>query len=959
VSGIATSLTVLSRAGVRAAPQAQVEPVLGRSKEIAALRAFLDRPRTDQARSDQAGTGPGVLWLLGEGGIGKTTVLSLGCRLAARAGMDVVRLEGRSVPHHPGAVVEQLVRATQTASSNDPPRTTTSPAAVTGLDRLRLSHVLIEALGAAIELRPLLLAIDDVDVVDRPSQECLAFALRGLTGGRLSVLLSSRECPRPQLGSLDATHHVIEPLVPQASADLVHRQLPSLVSPVVDRLCAEAWGNPLALVELPKALTAPQRRGEHPLPTPLRLTSPLRRVFGDGLDHLSARAQELLVLAALERTGDLGVIRAAHAGSHDVEHLDQAEDLGLVEVRDGGRTLLFTHPLVRAAVLERAGTPSVRAARRALAAAVAEDPERHAWQVADGLVGADDEVADLLESAAHHAADRGDPAAAANAESRAAELTSDADRRGARLMQAAYLRASATGELSAAARLLSEATSVSPGVHATLRAAATAAQLLQAGETPLEAIHRLLADTIEAFPPSKDDGRDGGDVTSLEADLVDAFGHLFDVSFQAARVDLWRRYTELATRFEPRLRPTLRLRTQVLPDLTRAPQQVVDELGAQLRRLSTARNATEVVEVGTVALHLDRLAECRTPLLRIAEDASRGGPATPAVRALMLLSIDDALTGQLEQATSRAHAGLELARALSQNQPLWGFELVLSLTAAFTGRLGDVETLTEQMLAWAQPRGALLVEQYVHYARGLASLGTGEAEDAYLHFTAINSAGRLTPFSDLAMWSAFDLVDAAVHTGRHPDAIAHATALTDSGVARLSPRLAFRVAAASALTATDRLAVPRFEATLALSGCERWPFERARVHLAYGARLRRLRRSEAKGHLVTAYEIFRRLDMPTWARMAAQQMRAEGFPLLAELRPRPPQLGARDRQIATLAAAGLSNREIGARLYLSPRTVGSRLYRIFPQLGITSRAALRDALDSLPEPNPDPSSGQV
>ena len=934
---IATPLNFLSRAGVRAAPTAPAEPVLGRGREVRALRTFLT----------QTGAPSGVLWLLGDGGIGKTALLSLGCRLAAGAGMGVVRLDGQSVLPYPGAGADQVIRVVQVASLHDPPGIPTPTSGRSALDQLRLSHMLMEALAAASEERPLLLAIDDVDALDRASQECLAFTVRGLAARRFGLLLSSREPPRPPLGSLNATRHVIGPLGRQASDELVHRQPRPPTSPVVDRLCSEARGNPLALVELTNALTPAERRGDRPLPTPLRLTPPLRRVFGEGLDDLPTQARELLVFAALERTGDVAVIRSAHAGPHDVEDLDGAEDLGVVEIRDSGRTLVFAHPLVRAAALERADAPTVHAARRALAAAVANDPELHAWQLADGLVGTDDEVADLLEAAGRHAADRGDPAAAAMAESRASELTGDADRRGARLMQAAYLRASATGELTAAARLLSEATSVSPGVCSTLRAAATAAQLLLAGEAPLEAIHRLLADTIEAFPPSEGLEAAG---TSLEdhPDLTDAFGLLFDVSLQAARVDLWSRYTELARRFEPRLRPTSRLRTEVLPDLTRAPQQVVEALSLQLRGLPTARKATDVIEVATLALHLDRLGECLTPLLRIADEASRGGPPAPAVRALMLISIDDALTGQLDQATRRARAGLDLARSLSQNEPLWGFEMVLSLVAAFTGRLPQLETFTSQMLAWAQPRGARLVGQCVHYVRGLARLGAGRPEDAYLHFTEINPAGTLTPLSTLAMWSAFDLVDAAVQTGRHPEAMAHAAVLTDSGVARLSPRLALRVAATSALTATDRLAPPRFDAALGLAGCERWPFERARVHLAYGAVLRRLRSAEAKGHLVSAYEIFRRLEMPPWARMAAQQMRAEGFPLPAEMRPRQPRLSARDMQIATLAAAGLSNREIGARLYLSHRTVGSRLYRMFPQLGITSRAALRDALESSP-----------
>jgi DNA-binding CsgD family transcriptional regulator len=167
-----------------------------------------------------------------------------------------------------------------------------------------------------------------------------------------------------------------------------------------------------------------------------------------------------------------------------------------------------------------------------------------------------------------------------------------------------------------------------------------------------------------------------------------------------------------------------------------------------------------------------------------------------------------------------------------------------------------------------------------------------------------------------------------------------------------SPRLALRVSAADAMCAPDSRASTLFEQALAIPYVDRWPFDRARVHLAHGTRLRRLHRpADAQPHLITAYETFRRMGARGWARRTAEEMRAAGLPTPAG--PHPPRtvLTGRDLEIAGLVAAGLSNQQIGSKLFLSPRTVGSRLYRIFPRLGVSSRAALRDALADQPGPD--------
>jgi DNA-binding CsgD family transcriptional regulator len=195
-----------------------------------------------------------------------------------------------------------------------------------------------------------------------------------------------------------------------------------------------------------------------------------------------------------------------------------------------------------------------------------------------------------------------------------------------------------------------------------------------------------------------------------------------------------------------------------------------------------------------------------------------------------------------------------------------------------------------------------------------------------------------------ALWLVMEVVEAAVRSGRRHEAEAHATAAHDARLSEISPRLALVTAGSAAMCAPDETSRAAFDAALAVPGAERWPFDLARVELAYGERLRRLKpATEARHHLTAALEIFDRLDARPWAARARSELRVgarvTGTRGLAALSLTPQQ-----REIALLAAAGMTNKQIGERLFLSPRTVSTHLYQLFPKLGITSRAALRDAL---------------
>jgi DNA-binding CsgD family transcriptional regulator len=272
-----------------------------------------------------------------------------------------------------------------------------------------------------------------------------------------------------------------------------------------------------------------------------------------------------------------------------------------------------------------------------------------------------------------------------------------------------------------------------------------------------------------------------------------------------------------------------------------------------------------------------------------------------------------------------------------------------ALVAAARGDDTTARELADAITGWAEPRGARLIAQFADHARGLAALGRCDFEAAYRHASAIGTPGEFARYNHHALWVCMDLVEAAVRTGRPAEAAAHVGAMRRDGIARISPRIALLAAGSAGLAARgDDAALAEYARALAIAGVERWPFDLARVRLAYGERLRRARAGRAAAtELTAARDAFERLGAVPWARRAAAEIRATGHAA------RPPTvtgleepLTPQEHEIASLAAAGLTNKQIGARLYLSHRTVSGHLYRIFPKLGISTRAALRDALPS-------------
>ena len=301
-----------------------------------------------------------------------------------------------------------------------------------------------------------------------------------------------------------------------------------------------------------------------------------------------------------------------------------------------------------------------------------------------------------------------------------------------------------------------------------------------------------------------------------------------------------------------------------------------------------------------------------------------------------------------DEADELLDEALRLADELGYGLLAWPAKLVQALIASARGDDRRTEELNA-VVEWARPRGFGAVEWYAWQARGLAALGRGDFEDAYQQACMISPPGTLASHVPHALTVLMDLVQAAVRTGRDAEAAAHVAAMQEANLAGISSRLALVVGASAAVAAPDDTASELFEAALALPDIERWRFDLARVRLAYGERLRRRRAMvAARVQLNAALEIFECLRARPWMDHARAELRATG-----QTKPRAgdnvlDRLTVQEFEIVSLAASGLTNKQIAERLFLSPRTVGGHLHRAFPKLGVATRAALRDALASIP-----------
>jgi DNA-binding CsgD family transcriptional regulator len=914
------------------APQARsVTGVLhGRDDERARLATLLDG-----ARGGQAGT----LLLHGEPGVGKSALLE---DLVATAGADVQVLRAQGVESEaplPFAALHRLLRPVLGILDRLPaPQARALRAAFGQADEVTVDPFLaalatLSLLTEAAEDATVLCVIDDAQWLDQATADAVLVATRRLGADRVAVVFAARDGEDRTFAPDGVPAVALTPLSGDAARALLTETAGAAVpDDVADRLMTQAAGNPLALVELPTTLSGAQLTGAAPLPAQLPLTAGIERVFLDRCRRLPPEVQTLLLVAAADDAGHVATIRAA-AGSlgADPDSLDAAERSGLLVVE--GDTVRVRHPLVRSAVYQAATSRERREAHRALAEAIDPegDPDRYAWHRAAAVDSPNADVVAGLTAAGARAERRGGFAAASAAYQRAAELTA-AEQSRAALLFAAARNAWSAGQttsartLSAAARDLADdrvlradidrlrgriEVNVGSGVDAH-RIFATAVRAVAADDADRALELAVAAALMSTY------GADSGttlDVTALAAAAIadqsrgtQCLGHILRALTSAS-----------AQEWMPAL-VSLRLALDAGADV------------ADLYLLS---------HLGNSALHLgDEQAHhrCFTTMVAGARDAGAG---MLVLYALPRLGFTQLVTGQWTELRSSSEEALSLSVSAGQ-RPLGAVPLGwLTLLAALQGR-PDAEydsLLADLDQSSQQPLGVLTdpVHDLMRWAQGTRAAHDGDTTAALHHLASIR-------LSTLARLVALDRIDAAVRAGDREQAAVWVKQLVPFAEGTQWPWALAAVDYGRALLAAPADAPALFEAALAHhadAGAGGRPYDRARTHLAYGEFLRRSqRRVDSRAHLRAALETFEDLRAEPMVTRASQELRASG----ETARKRDPStqlaLTPMERQVAGLVSQGLSNKDIAAQCWVSPRTVAFHLRNIFTKAGVTSRGEL-------------------
>jgi DNA-binding CsgD family transcriptional regulator len=907
--------------------------LIGRERELELIASFLDRGTSQ---------GEGLL-VRGEPGVGKTALLGAAGELAFDAGTRVIRAAG--VQYEADVAFSTLNQAllplhAELGQLGGAPREALNVALGFGAgpppDRLIVSNAALALLREAATDRPLLVIADDVQWADRPSAGVFGFVARRLSGSRVGFLAAERFGEESFFDSAGLPELELQPLADDAATELLGTRFPALAPAVRQRLLVEAQGNPLALIELPAALGNPEGVARTALPPVLPLNRRLQTIYADQVAALPAATRELLLFAALDGTGDPRILQA-RAGGGGIEDLVPAERGRLARLDETTHRLTFRHPLIRSAVVDLADADERRDAHLVLAELWVEQPDRRAWHLGEATVVPDEEVALLLEQRAHRILRRGDATGAVAALLLAADLSPAGGDQARRLAEAAYIGAEEAGELDTASVLLADARRADPDLKGSLHAAAAAVFLLINGDGDVETAYRLLVGAIE----TGDHGYDARD-----HELIEALHNLLLVCWFGSRPELWKRFYAMLARLAPEPPALLSVLSRTFPDPVRTAAAALDDFEALVADLPNENDPTRMMRIGTASVYVDRLADSREGAWRLVQQGREGGPARRHLGSLMHLCLDDFLTGQWTESHQLAQEGLDVCAAHDYRFFAWYFHYNKAIVEAARGDFAASRANADEITRWAIPRGVCSAELFAQHPRVLAAIGEGDFETAYRHATTMSPAGTLAAYVPHALWVAFDLVEAAVRTDRHTEAEAHAIAMQEAEIAAISSRMALIQHGAAALVAKGNAASELFERALTTPGADHWQFDFARVQLAYGEHLRRERTMiAARTELSAALETFERLGARPWADRAAAELRATGQTKPGAGEYAHASLTPQEHEIALLAAEGLTNKQIGERLFLSHRTIGNHLHRVFPKLGITSRAALRDALD--------------
>ena len=904
--------------------------LVGRASEAETVRALIDQVPEHGA----------TLIVRGDPGIGKSALLRASVERARERGMLVLGTAGvQSEAHLPFAGLHRLLRPILDHVTLLPDFQREALRAALGLsdvpapETVRIALAVLDLLANAAARTPVLVIAEDAHWLDRSTIDVLVFIARRIEADPVVLLVATRDGYEsiPADGGLPELR--LEGLGADDAAVLLDAQDVELDPALRVRLLDTAAGNPLALVELPAAWR--DLAGDAALPAWLPLTERLERAFVARTAEMTQPTRTLLLVAAADAEGLLSdVLRAAAAIANDTIGLDQltsAVTAGLVEIDDVH--VRFCHPLMRSAIYQAAGVAQRRAAHAALAGVFADQPDRRAWHRAASTLPPDEAIAAELESAAGEAQRRGGVSVAITALERAAQFSEDPGRHGQRLLHAAELGFE-LGRQDIVDRLLGQTEPLELGPVEQAQLSWLRGVFDEGLGSGAERMERLVRTAAQIGP-------------DREPEL--ALRLLWAAALQGWWCDaspaVRGRIVEVAERI-PEIHGDPR-RTAILAFAAPVERgaRVMDALPGLAAVAANDPGAARVV--GTAATAIGAF-DLSAPLLATSAVGLRAqGRLGLLARALTLQAWSAAQRVDLAVAIPVADEAERLARESAQPLIL----AVAHATQAILAGLRGESTRTDALAGAAEQAGvaidahALLAA--VQQARGLAALGDGRHAEAYEHLQRIHDPSDAAHHYFLGCFSIGDLAEAAAHSDQR-DAAAPLVAETERLAADTpSPLLHASLGYARALLASDGDSEALFDA--ALRSNTQWPFLKARTQLAYGAWLRRHRRTaESRAPLRVARDTFEALGVLPWGERARQELRASGETSRRRTPDARDELSPQELQIAQLAADGLTNREIAHRLFLSHRTVASHLYRTFPKLGITSRAELREALRAAP-----------
>jgi DNA-binding CsgD family transcriptional regulator len=902
--------------------------LVGRDREHSVIEQFLLDLRSGYSRA---------LVLRGEPGIGKTALLDE--TVGRASGMAVVRLSGvkSEVELAYGALYPLWSRLPEEVVNRLPEPQGLALRAAFGIETAPPPSVflvglaILNAFADLAERHSLLVAVDDADWLDQPSAQALSFVARRLQAEGVGLVFAVREMTSELEGLLELP---IAGLAPEDARRLLGSVLRVDVEvAILERFIAETEGNPLAVLELSSGLASPDPAGMFDRRDPRGLWAQLEDSFQRRIQALDADAEMLLLVAATEPSGDSLVFwRALDLLGLSRDAAGALEEAGLLRV---GSSVVFRHPLVRSASYHAASADERRAVHRALSEAVNPDadPDRRALHRALAAPGPDENVAVDLERSAQRALKRGGYAAAASFLERALTLTSDSNRRGSRALAAAEAKLAA-GELRRCRDLLSIAEKGPLDALGSVQLDVLRARIAFALGRGRDAPALLLKAAKNLEPLDSSGARD----TYLDALRAALFAgrfatdtHLLDVAVAARRVigpDMPLPHDLLLRAFASMIvdgySAGVPLAQQALAPLRDHEAPAAADLGA------LAMGAQLAVTLWNEAAY-DELTRRQVRLAR------ETGALEVLPMALTNRAIAHLLAGECAAAVSLVEEIEVISEATGTPLPPYA-----AVAVAANGPPADAHAVIDASLQAATDRGEGAAVRWIQLEKAILCNALGRYDDA---LTAAESA-----YEDPVLYSTWivcELIESAARSGRPERAARAVEDLREMASAVRTDWVLGVEARCQALLDGREIAEDLYLRSIAHLCRTCRPLELARSHLAYGEWLRRRgRRRDARRELRAAREMFDGLGAIAFTDRATRELAATGERVQRRLglAATCTDLTVRESQIARLAADGLSNREIGQQLFISHRTVGYHLAKVFSKLGVNSRALLGDSL---------------